>query len=211
MKKWIVYFQLLAFSLLLASCSTQPDKGNVVQKPANKDAAWQQRQAKFSKMREWRLQGKASVRYKSENWPFRLSWLQRQGDDYEMNIKHPLTDSVLAYIKSTPQSVMLKAQDGKVYRDSNAENLVKRQLGVALPLKGMKSWVLGVSSPDYPAAKVTLDAYGRPVTLLQAGWRVDYPSYETAGVGALPSKIILQHITDSTRIKVIAKDWKVRY
>ena len=43
-----------------------------------------------------------------------------------MNIKHPLTDSVLAYIKGTPQGVTLKAQDGKVYKDNNAENLLKR-------------------------------------------------------------------------------------
>ena len=211
MKKWIVYFQLLALSLFLAACSNQPQRGATAKKPSDKNIAWQQRQTKFSKIREWRLQGKASVRYQSDNWPFSLSWLQRQGEDYEMNIKHPLTGRVLAYIKSTNQGVMLKGQDGKIYRDRNAENLVKTQLRVALPLKGMKSWVLGIASPNYPAAKVTLDDYGRPITLLQAGWRVDYPAYATGGAYAFPEKIILQHLSDNTRIKLIVKDWQARY
>ena len=211
MKKWTVYFQLLLLTFFLSACTSQPQKAPSAKKPANKDIAWQQRQASFAKAKEWRLQGKVSVSHKGENWPFKISWLQRSGDNYEMNIKHPLTNSVLAYIKGSPQGVMLKAQDGKVYKDNNAENLLRRQLRVGLPLKGLKYWVRGIPSPDYPAAKTSLDEYGRPLTLLQAGWKIDYPVYQSGGSSALPEKITLVHSADNIRIKVIAKDWKTRY
>ncbi len=210
MKKWIVYFQLFTLPLLLVACSSQL-KNPTVKKPSNKNLTWQQRQTKFLNIKEWRLQGKVSVRYESNNWSFSLSWLQRQGEDYEMNIKHPLTGRVLAYIKSTNQGVILKGQNGKIYRDRDAENLVKTQLKVALPLKGMKSWALGIPSPNYSTTKVTLDDYGRPITLLQAGWRVDYPAYATNGAYAFPKKITLQHLSDNTRIKIIVKNWQTRH
>ena len=209
MKKWIVYFQLVALSLFIVGCSSTSQKPSVSQ-PANKDVAWQKRQASFNKTREWRLQAKVAITHRGDNWPFRLSWLQRQGDNYEMNIKHPLTDSVLAYIKSDASGVLLRDQKGKTYRDRDAEALLKRQMKVTLPLKGMKYWARGIASPNYAKAKVSLDKYGRPLTMIQAGWKIDYPLYGSGGSYALPEKIILNHTTDGTRIKVIAKEWKVR-
>lgn len=211
MKKWTVYFQFFLLALFLSACTNQPKKEPSAKRPENKNIAWLQRQAAFVKAKEWRIQGKVSVSHKGENWPFKISWLQRQGDNYEMNIKHPLTNNVLAYIKGTPQGVTLKAQDGKIYRDNNAENLLKRQLRVGLPLRGLKYWVRGISSPDYAMAKASLDEYGRPLTLLQAGWKIDYPLYQSGGSNALPEKITLVHSADNIRIKVIAKDWKTRY
>jgi len=210
MKKWIIYLQLLALSLFVAACSNTSQKPSV-HKPANKQAAWEQRQVKFAKAKEWRLQGKVAINHREQNWPFSLSWLQRQGEDYEMNIKHPLTGAILAHLQSNSQGVMLRGQDGKEYRDSNAENLLKSQLGVGLPLQGMRYWVRGLSAPSYAKATVTLDDYGRPITLVQAGWSVQYPIYQDQGQQALPEKIILTHGTNKTRIKVIAKNWKMRY
>lgn len=210
MKKWIVSLQLVFLSALLISCSNTSTKAPV-KKPADKKAAWEQRQAKFNTMKEWRLQGKVSIRRQSNNWPFNISWLQRGGDDYEMNIKHPLTGSVVVYLKSDSNGVMMKAQDGKVYRDTNAESLLQRQLNVSLPLDGLKYWVRGIPSPDEDAAKASLDDYGRPLTLLQAGWKVDYNTYKANGTYAFPEKIALTHAADGIRIKVVAKDWKERY
>jgi outer membrane lipoprotein LolB len=210
MKKWTIYLQLLALSLFTVGCSNVSQKPSA-EKPTNKQAAWEQRQVKFTQAKEWRLQGKVAINHQEQNWPFSLSWLQRQGENYEMNIKHPLTGAVLAYLKSDSQGVMLRGQDGKEYRDSNAENLLKSQLGVGLPLQGMRYWVRGLSAPSYEKATVTLDDYGRPITLVQAGWSVQYPIYQDQGQRALPEKVILTHGTNKTRIKVIAKNWKMRY
>ena len=210
MKKWTIYIQLLTLSLFTVSCSNVTQKPSVG-KPANKQAAWEQRQVKFAQAKEWRLQGKVAINHREQNWPFSLSWLQRQGENYEMNIKHPLTGAVLAYLKSDAQGVMLRGQDGKEYRDRNAENLLRTQLGVGLPLQGMRYWVRGLSSPTYPQAKVNLDEYGRPTTLIQAGWSIQYPVYQDQSSSALPKKVILNHSANKTRIKVVAKNWKTRY
>lgn len=210
MKKWTIYLQLLVLSVFMAGCSNVTQKPSVG-KPANKQAAWEQRQVKFNQAKQWRLQGKVAINHQTQNWPFSISWLQNQGENYEINIKHPLTGNVLAYLKGDAQSVMLRGQDGKEYRDSNAENLLKSQLGVGLPLQGMRYWVRGVSAPNYDTATVTLDDYGRPITLVQAGWSIQYPVYQEQGQQALPKKVILTHKANNTRIKVIAKNWKTRY
>jgi outer membrane lipoprotein LolB len=210
MKKWTIYLQVLMLSLFVSACSNVTQKPTTP-KPQNKQAAWEQRQVKFSQVKEWRVQGKVAIKHQENNWPFSLSWLQRQGEDYEMNIKHPLTGNILYYLKSDAQGVMMRAQDGKVYRDNDAESLLKSQLKVGLPLKGLRYWVRGISAPQYAKAEVNLDEYGRPVTLLQQGWSIEYPIYQEAGQYALPEKIILTHKANNTRIKVIAKDWKNRY
>jgi outer membrane lipoprotein LolB len=210
MKKWTIYLQLLTLSLFIVGCSNTSHKPSS-KKPADKQAAWEQRQVQFAKAKAWHLQGKVAIKHKAQNWPFGLSWQQQKGENYEMDIKHPLTARVIAHLKSNSQGVMLRGQDGKEYRDSNAENLLKGQLGVGLPLQGMRYWVRGLSAPSYPNANVNLDEYGRPVTLVQAGWSIQYPIYESAGQSALPSKVILSNQANQTRIKVIIKDWETQY
>lgn len=197
----------------LSACSSVPDHTINAAKPANVEQAWAQRQAKFDRMKSWRLQGRVGVRHQAQSWTFSIVWLQKNGKQYAMNIKNPLTGNIVAQLTSTPQGVSLLANDGKTYRDADAEQLLRKQMGVGLPLRGMKYWVRGLTSPDYPTLKnaLKLDVYGRPIQLQQAGWTVKYTKYESDTPYALPAKMNLSHSVEKTRVKVVAKDWQTRY
>ncbi|MGV6809936.1 MAG: lipoprotein insertase outer membrane protein LolB [bacterium] len=197
----------------LSACSSVPDHTIKAAKPANAEQAWAQRQAKFDRMKSWRLQGRVGVRHQAQSWTFSIVWLQQNGKQYAMNIKNPLTGNIVAQLTSTEQGVSLLANDGKTYRDADAEQLLRQQMGVGLPLKGMKYWVRGLISPDYLQTKnaIKLDAYGRPIQLQQAGWMVKYTKYESDTPYALPEKMNLSHRVEKTRVKVVAKDWQTRY
>ncbi len=199
--------------LMLGGCATQtkaPASAETMTKPASAQAAWQQRQTDFARMASWRLQGKVGLQFKDQSASFNLSWLQNGADQYEMNIKNPLTGSIMAYLKGNRGDVTLQA-NGKTYKDASAERLLQGQLGVSLPLEGMKYWVRGVPSPDSPVAAVKLDALGRPEMLQQAGWLVEYTGWNGNDWKALPEKITLNRAPDNTKVKVIAKDWQTRY
>lgn len=204
MKPGIVVFALCL--ALLGGCATQPK----APQPINAQAAWQERQNKFAQMSSWHLQGRVGMQFRDQSAVFNLSWLQQGKDRYTMNIKNPLTGSAIAYLQGTPGNITLQV-NGKTYRDANAERLLQSQLGVSLPLEGMKYWVRGVPSPDSPLDRLKLGAQGLPEKLQQAGWQVSYLAWQGNGWNALPEKISLIHEVENTKVKVIVKEWQTRY
>lgn len=197
--------------LTLGGCAAQHQAAPKTDTVSSADAQanWKQRQADFARMSAWRLQGKVGVQFQDQSASFNMSWLQNGNDGYEMNIKNPLTGSIVAYLKGSPGEVTLQT-NGKTYQDASAERLLQGQLGVSLPLDGMKYWVRGIPAPDSPVQKVKLDAQGRPEMLQQSGWVVAYNGWQGNDWKALPEKINLSRAPD-TKVKVIAKDWQTRY
>lgn len=199
--------------LLLGGCATpnkpQTTSVSATAAPTDAQAAWQQRQTQFARMGSWRMDGRVGVQLRDQSASFGVSWLQQGNDQYEMNIKNPLTGTVMAVMKGTATDVTLQA-NGKTYRDADAERLLQAQTGVSLPLSGMKYWVRGVSSPNAPVGQVKLDAQGRPVLLQQSGWRIEYMGWRGNAWDALPEKVSLSRSEENARVKVIAKEWQTR-
>lgn len=213
MKHWMLVASLCLFAL--TGCATQgktptPGTSNA-SVPSDPQIAWKQRQADFAKMSSWRMQGRVGIQFRDESVSVGIAWLQQGKDQYEMNIKNPLTGAVVAYMQGSATEVTLKTEDGKTYQDANAERLLQGHMGVSLPLSGMKYWVRGIPSPDAPVEVVKLDSMGRPEMLQQSGWQVAYTGWKGNGLRALPEKINLTRAAENTRVKVIAKDWQTRY
>lgn len=209
-----VYLALLCTSaLVLTACSSQlkPATSGSVMKAANPEAAWAERQRVLSQMQQWQLKGRVGLQLREQSWSFGLDWAQRNSRQYEMQIQNPLTGGLMATVLETGSQVTLKAADGKVYQDTDAERLLARQLKMNLPLKNLQYWARGLPSPNVAVDAVKLDAAGRPTRLQQAGWVVDYASYEGNGTQALPSKIQLEKASERVKAKLVAKEWKTRF
>lgn len=203
-------------SLAVVGCSTtqqaptqKPNTIPAINKSTPK-AMWEQRQLVFSRMKEWRMDGRVSLTLDEQNWSFALDWLQR-GNQAEMNIKNPLTGSTLAQIIDSGSRVTMKSSDGKTYQDTNAERLLQKQLGMRLPLGGMRYWARGIADPSLPLDRVEWDNVGRPKVLEQGGWLIQYPRYVGTGSNALPDKIQVDRAADKMKVKVLAKDWKTTF
>lgn len=209
-----VYLALLCTSaLVLTACSSQPKPATSgsVMKAANPEGAWAERQRVLAQMQQWQLKGRVGLQLREQSWSFGLDWAQRNSRQYEMQIQNPLTGGLMATVLETGSQVTLKAADGKVYQDTDAERLLARQLKMNLPLKNLQYWARGLPSPNVAVDAVKLDAAGRPTRLQQAGWVVDYASYEGNGTQALPSKIQLEKASERVKAKLVAKEWKTRF
>lgn len=204
---------LCAGVLVLAGCTTQPkpSTSGAVVKAASAEAAWAERQRVLAQMQQWQLKGRVGLQLREQSWSFGLDWAQRNQNQYEMQIQNPLTGGLMATVLETGSQVTLKAADGKVYQDTDAERLLARQLKMNLPLKNLQYWARGIPSPAIAVDDVKLDAKGRPTRLQQAGWVVDYPSYEGSNTHALPSKIQLEKASERVKAKLVAKEWKTRF
>ncbi|WP_298612575.1 lipoprotein insertase outer membrane protein LolB [uncultured Thiothrix sp.] len=201
--------------LSLAGCANQPKPATpeavVNPKAGGAEAAWQERQRVFAQMQQWQLKGRVGLQLREQSWSFGLDWAQRGNSQYEMQIKNPLTGGLMATVMETGSQVTLKASDGKSYQDTDAERLLAKQLKMNLPLKNLQYWARGIPSPTAPVDAVKLDAYGRPIHLQQAGWVIDYPSYDGSSAQALPSKVQLEKASEQLKAKLVAKEWKTRF
>lgn len=205
----------LVLSVLLVSvgCSQLPvktvvDKKAVIKAPTTKQSAWKQRQQYLARKAAWNLTSKIALRYRADHWTFGLNWAQKAVKQYSMQINNPLTGAVVAKLTRNNAGVSLLSDDGKTYRDNDEERLLTSQSGVTLPLKGMQHWVRGLSSPIYKLDQLVLDSQGRPQSLMQAGWKIEYSKYLTPSYNAMPGKVVITRTKDSVYLKMIAKKWQ---
>jgi outer membrane lipoprotein LolB len=184
-------------------------KKPVTTRPAQAQTPWQQRQVAMNRMQSWSMSGRSALRFKADAWTFGLNWVQRNRQQYSLQIKHPITGTIIGILDQTPGSATLKSR-GKVSTGPDAERLLQQQLGVKMPVNGMPYWIRGVMAPQYPVGQVTFIANGRPKQIIQAGWVIEYANYKGAGVNALPTRINISRTQEKVNVRILAKQWQTR-
>lgn len=207
---------LLLCALSIVGCTQNNMKPGAAEQPkatagASPEAIWQNRQRVFAGMKEWSMDGRVGLQLRGQSWSFGLKWNEKTGRESLMDIVNPLTGAVMASIRETGSEVVLKAADGKSYRDTNAETLLERQLKLKFPLNDMRYWARGLPAPNKPVDAIKLDPRGRPLQLTQGGWVVDYTAYKDQSGNALPTKMSLEKASERAKAKVIAKEWTTRF
>lgn len=207
----ILQTSLVCFCIMaISACSQIPrtKPASIVKpNPTSKNIEWKKRQVFLSKKPVWNLNSKIALRYREDHWTFGLKWLQKATEQYVMQINNPVTGAVVAKLSRNNNGVSLLSDDGKVYKDTDEERLLLRQSGVRLPMKGMQSWVRGLTSPIYKVDKLVLDSMGRPQTIYQAGWRIEYSRYLNTSFNSMPRKVVITREKDNVYLKMIAKKW----
>lgn len=213
-KNLTIVLLVLSFLFGATACtkfSTQrPDQGLSTVKPpgVSKESFWRQRQHYLARKPSWNLKSRIALRFRDDHWTFGLNWAQKNPQMYVMQINNPVTGAVVAKLSRNKQTISLLSDNGRVYRDTDEERLLKRQSGVILPLKGMQHWVRGLTSPLYKIDNLVLDAKGRPVSIHQAGWKISYSNYLSGAYNAMPRKVVITRDKDSVYLKMIAKQWQ---
>ena len=209
--KYLTYLLWLLLSLFILNGCTpvqvQPEPTKVTEKTKK---AWEQRQQALGNesFQHWLLNGRASVTYRDENWPFGLQWKQYTAQAYDLKIYHPLTRNRLGKLTKQAKIVSFMDNKGKIYGDSSAERLLQKQLAIKIPIDGMQYWVRGITAPQYPVESYQLDHIGRPISLQQAGWTVRYADYKGRGYDALPQRVdIVRTKPEPIRVKMRIKQW----
>ena len=192
----------LSLLILLAACATVSQH-----RPADPNAAWARRQSLLDNQQKWALNGKLAVVANQEGWYAGLRW-QQNGPHFQID----LLDSfgrVVVRIKSGAAGVALIQRDGSTTTAPDAESLMQKLYGWALPVSGLRYWVLGIPGPGRasgtPAGRERIDDYGRLAELNQAGWAVDYKRYQSTDLIDLPEEIMV--FGHELRVKLIVSEW----
>lgn len=190
------------FVTLLSGCEALP----VTEVPLSaieQQAAWARHQAQLDGLEAWTLDGRISLRHDEEAWHASLHW-QQVDSVYHLNLFGPFGQGAVQ-LDGSPQSVVLR-HDGQILQSDDAEQLLQQQLGLQVPVNGLRYWAVGQVAPgsDY---KEELDPVGRLAVLEQNGWRVRYRGYVAVQGIMLPDKVFLDH--DGLDVRLVIDQWQV--
>lgn len=179
--------------VLLSSCTIEP---SVRTSSSELEHQWVVHQQSLGEFHSWVISGRLGIQAEHEGWHVSFRWQQGDIELYHIILSGPLGQES-AELQGTPQGVTLLQSDGHTVSARDPDELLMRQLGWRLPVKGLYYWVRGLPVPD-AAESHGLDNHGRLQWLKQSGWHIAYRRYDDVSGKALPTKIFL----DSSQIKL---------
>lgn len=145
----------------------------------------QQRAEHLLKITGFTLQGKLAVT--GAPLSGNLRW-QQEGSHFVLRLTGPFGAGAME-LSGVPEAVRIRSKDQDILTQ-DAEGEIARITGLRLPLAALRYWVLGVAAPENPASTV-FDAQGRPISLQQLGWTVEFEEFDEQ-VPALPRRLRTQ-------------------
>ena len=185
-------FLLLAVAML-PGCGLPPRFGS------DGFARWQQRRDRISTIARFSFNGRLALRTARDALNARIQWRQ-DGDEYRIRLGGLIGEAAVE-IRGGPAGVELLDRDGVHHADS-PESLLHEHLGWSFPLQGLRYWVLGITVPGASVGRLDLDHQGRPLLLLQSGWRIVYRRYSEVGDLVLPERLDLDRAELEARLVV---------
>ena len=181
--------------LLLSGCVSLPPAPHAL-------PTWPERMQQLQTLAQWDLQGRAAAAVATQGWQASLAWRQ-QPQGAQIHLAGPLGVGAM--------SLQLGAQgmqilDSRAPSPSPADTAawLDQRLGFAPPFARLRYWLLGVPSPDLPF-EWQGNAQDRAQSIVQDGWRVEYPDYMPVGADVLPRRVIIMR--DAVRVRVAVERW----
>lgn len=179
-----------ALALLLCGCVGMAPRPVATQAPT---------QAAIEDLRQFTMQ--ARVAATASGAKANLLWRQR-GETFDARLSGPFGAGAVAISGDAREVEVRHGQER--YVTAQPERLLHERLGWSLPVASLRWWVLGLPAPGL-RAQVQADAAGRPATLDQNGWHLEYGEYQSVGSLSLPRRFSLQ--SAETGFRVVVDSW----
>ncbi|MDV2238168.1 lipoprotein insertase outer membrane protein LolB, partial [Burkholderia pseudomallei] len=180
------------------ACATQPPRAPAAAPAAAPDARQTEQNRAYT--------GRFAVQYQDplgnpRNVYGNFDW-QEQGTNVSLELRSPLGQT-LAIVKSAPGGASLELPNRQPQFAPDVGELMQRALGFALPLDGLRYWLLPTPSPTTPATTVRDPQDGARIKeIRQDGWTIDYVAYADAPAAGV-KRINLARQTPPLDIKLV--------
>lgn len=176
---------LAAVALLAAGCASVPPPASLVRPDR-------------AAIERFVLDGRIAVRGAGQAYTARVSWRHDAASD-EIVVSSPFGPVIAQLTGDAAGARLVTAERGTVVA-GGIEELGREVFGFDLPLRAMPDWVLGRGGRG--AGSIELDERSRIVRLVEQGWSIDYPEYESGEPQALPRRIHVQRGEVDVRLAV---------
>lgn len=190
----------LASLFLLAGCATTPPQ------PVN--VQWQSHQLVLQQIQAYQLTGKLGYIAPDQRQSFNFQW-QKSPQQLSLRLSNFLGQTVLN-LRVDEQGAQVDTYDDQIYRDQDAQSLIRNLTGLDIPIEQLEDWILGLPTQ---ATHYELNEQNTLVNLTKlattAEWQVEYQRYQAIDwqnqVIPLPDKLKLQQ--NKTSIQLVISQW----
>ena len=186
--------------MLLSGCAVH---GPVTERVAQD--VWQQHQVSLLALTDWGFDGRVVIGDGRTSTKMALHWQQQQ-EQFDIRLMSFFGQQQARFQGVNGGPVTLLRPGQPPLQAAGAMLLMQQELGWALPLAGLRYWVVGVPVPGRPA-DWGVDSLGRLEWLEQDGWRVEFARYQMVAGMAMPRKIRLYH--ESLRARLVLDSWQL--
>lgn len=134
----------------------------------------------------------------------RIEW-QHARDADTWTVLSPLGQTA-ARLESNAAGARLTDANGGQLDAADADTLLPQVLGIAVPVARLTRWVQAAPGTDADVRSV--DALGRPLLVIDQGWRIDYLDYAAPTGDALPARLDISR--GDARIRLVIDTWTPR-
>jgi outer membrane lipoprotein LolB len=186
--------------VLLAGCAAPrvrtvaPDSAMLAKQAAREQA--------LAAKPDWQLEGRLGVSTSRDSGSGSLQWKQ-DGDAFRFSVHAPVTGKTWVLTGDPRHAVLEGLRDSAVEGD-DAAMLLERELGWHVPVAELSAWVRGARASG--EAKVEFREDGLPATIVQDGWKIEYPDYDTTRTPALPRKVFASR--GDYRVRLAVSAWQ---
>ncbi|WP_158882104.1 lipoprotein insertase outer membrane protein LolB [Rhodanobacter sp. L36] len=196
-------FLAAALPLLLAACAPAVRmKGD-----AGLLDAQRTREQQLASAEHWTLQGRLSISDdKGHGGTGSLVWTQ-DGEYYTFEMRGPAISGANFRLSGGPDGALLEGLAEGPLRGPDAEALMRKAVGWAVPLRDLRAWVMGLRADSGPA-ELNFGTDRLPSLLQQDGWVVDYREWDAAHQPPLPKKVFATNPPYKVRLSI--ESWSFR-
>jgi outer membrane lipoprotein LolB len=182
-------FLVLVCAVLCASCAVPTPRPTDTQI----QQLWQAHLAALQPVEHWELHGRLAVSADERGGQATFLW-QRNRTQYSIRLSGPLGRGAVQ-VTQNELGATLKDAEQRQFHAMNAEDLLRRHTGWALPLSHLNYWVRGIPVPNLPKTQ-EWDDNGRLKVLRQHGWELRYEEYVRVGSYELPRRFTASTLKD---------------
>ncbi len=174
--------------LVMAACSTtQVEEGVKYSKSTR---------AHLYDLAAWSFSGRLGLTGKKEAWQANIAWSHELDND-EIKLSGPLGQGS-TIVRLSRDDVVIDRGDGKVLSSRQPEEFINQQLGLIVPVRSLRYWVVGLPEP-VSAFVATSDGF------VQSGWLVEYKEEQAVNNELLPRRITVSN--ERVKLKLIIDQW----
>lgn len=180
---------LLPLVLLgLAACSEMPVKSGQPFQVSERAHLYQ--------LKNWSFDGRLSLTDGQESWSAAIEWQHSEKKD-EIKLSGPLGQGGVLIIL-TDELVIIDRGDDKITQSNQVDEFISQQLGVFVPVRALRYWVLGLTQPETAVLELE-DGF------VQSKWTVHYLQMQQSGKEWLPRKINVEQA--QAKLKLVIDQW----
>ncbi|MFA0922088.1 lipoprotein insertase outer membrane protein LolB [Xanthomonas fragariae] len=157
----------------------------------------------------WSFQGRVAISKDRNGGSGHIDW-QQDGPRYRVQLSAPVTrQSWVLTGDTTSGAGRLEGLEGGPRSGPDAEQILLEATGWTIPVNQMPDWVRALRIADAGAERVDLDAAGRPRTVQQDGWTIDFLAWSPANDGQpeLPQR--LEARNGDAKVRLLVDQWTV--